>query len=139
MSLRDDVLAVLQNDVTLSALLTGGVYSGYAISRQNTPDAFDANKEVLPCALLKMETRIPLTELSGGQRDARQFFSVMLYARFGHSDLDAARERIFDLLHDHKVGENCWRILHTDDVLDLQDPTLLCAMQSTRFVSYFER
>lgn len=137
--MRDAILAVLTGDAALTGLLTGGIYSAVEISRQTTPTAFDANDELLPCGLLKMETQTPVIPHPNG---SRLFFSVMLYERAGYATIDAARKRVYALLQRQKVtpaaGGN-WEILHTDDVLDTEDPGLSCCLMVSRFVAYVRR
>lgn len=60
MSIRDEIAAVLSADETLGDLLPGGVYAGGEISRQKTPDAFDANLELQACALVSGGTEAPV-------------------------------------------------------------------------------
>lgn len=130
MTLRDSILQMLQSDAALILTLTGGVHSGTEISRQNTPTAFDANLELKPCALLKMSTDGPIAPHNFG---ARTFFSVMFFQRDGWAQIEAAKERVFVLLHFQKVGEGVWEIHHTDDVLDTRDDALAAALIISRF------
>lgn len=130
MTLRETLKQTLEFDTALTALLTGGVYTGVEISRQNTPSAFDANLELKPCALLKMATDGPLAPHNFG---ARTFFSVMFYERDGYTNIEAAKDRVFDLLHHQKIGAGVWEIHHTDDVLDTRDDALAAALMVSRF------
>jgi hypothetical protein len=74
----------LKGNGALRDLLTGGVHNGarvHEISRQNTPTAFDANKELLPCALVQLENETP----AGTLRTSSTLFIVLyFYQRFGH-------------------------------------------------------
>lgn len=52
--MKSIIATYLLNDATLAALLTGGLYyDKIEINRQLTPNAFDSNNFVKPCALLK--------------------------------------------------------------------------------------
>ncbi len=127
MSLRDDILSALQADAHLNTLLLGGIYAE-AISRQDTPDAFDANSELQPCAVVTLETETPTGPYANA---ARLFFSVYFY---GNVD-DDARERVFALLHRQKIGTRVWTIEHADDVLNQTDPGLNVGMILSRYVA----
>jgi len=130
--MRETVRALLANDPTLAGLLTGGVYGATEISRQNTAAAFDANGELLPCALVKLETETP-----GGPYDtsSRQFILILFYQRSGRTTIDAAVARAFTLLNRVKAGTNVWEIVHADDVLDLEDQALECSLAMSRYVA----
>ena len=53
MGIIQQVRDYLAADATLAALLPGGVHVAAEISRTLTPAAFDANKELRACALVK--------------------------------------------------------------------------------------
>lgn len=130
---------LLSNDDTLMATLTGGLYKDVEISRQGTPDAFDANGEIEPCGLLKMETQTPF-----GPHDhsARLFFSLLLYQRSGYGSTQAARERAYALLHRGRVSPaagGCWQIFHADEVLNAEDDGLGCSLETSRFYAVVGR
>ena len=131
MALEGDLLSSLTGDTTLMAALTGGVHSDTRISRQYTPTAFDANGELLPCALLRMATDVPVPPHGRG---SRQMVDVYLYQRTGYDAIRTARDRIFDLWHEQKVGAQTWQIFHTDDANDQEDDALGCSLIVTRFV-----
>jgi hypothetical protein len=137
--MRDAIFDVLDGDVTLGATLTGGVYTGVEISRQGTPGAFDANGEIEPCGLLRFSTETPI-----GPHDhsARLFFSVMFYERAGYTSIEAARARVYALLHRQRVtpgSGGCWEIRHSDDVLDVEDEALGCKLAISRFYAVVNR
>jgi len=137
--MRTAISSLLSGDGTLTGTLTGGVYSAGTvgeISRQTTPDAFDANEEVEPCGLLRFETDAPW-----GVHDAsaRLYFAVLLYERVGSSAIDTARARIYALLHRQVVAPDgdggCWEIRHAGDTLDQEDPALGCGLAVCRYVA----
>lgn len=130
----------LTGDSTLMATLTGGVHRAQEISRQTTPTAYDTNLEVKPCALLKGSTATPW----GPHTDSgRLYFQVLLYERHGYTSIEAARRRIYDLLHDTQLtpasGDGCYEIVHTGDVLDQEDAALGAAMAVSRFMATIQR
>lgn len=134
------VYNLLVNDATLMATLTGGVHQVQEISRQTTPAAYDANLEVKPCALLKASTATPW---GPHQHSGRFYFQILLYERHGDTSIEAARLRIYDLLHRARVtpvnGDGCYDIRHTGDVLGQEDSVLGAALALSRFVATIQR
>lgn len=130
--MRATITATLEADATLMAILTGGVHDGVEISRQDTPGAFDANEEIEPCALVKLTTEVP-----DGPHDAGavQYFNIFLYERSGFTNIDAARARIWTLLHKQKLGSGTYEVAHADDVLDQEEPALGCSMARSRYMA----
>jgi hypothetical protein len=139
MALRDLVHTTLELDATLMATLTGGLYAGGEISRQDTPAAFDANGEVLPCGLIADEVEGPYGPYGFQSTGSRAFFTVTFYQRDDYTSIDAALARAYTLLHGVKIGsasDHVWRVDHADDSADLRDPGLDCAMKYSRYVVY---
>lgn len=140
--MQSAILNELTGDATLMASLTGGLYAAAAageVSRQDTPDAFDANGEIEPCGLLKMGATMPHGPYTHSQR---QFFSVYLYERSGYTNVEAARKRIYALLHRGCVSPSeggCWGIRHTDDVPDQRDAALGCSLIVCRYEAIYRR
>lgn len=131
----DAITALLQTDAPLTAILTGGVHRAQEISRQTTPTAFDANKELKPCALVKQETATPW----GVHRDSGRLYVVIyFYDRHGYTNIEAARQRVYALLHRVKVTGS-YEVRHADDVLDQEEESLGAAMAVSRFVVTMER
>jgi hypothetical protein len=131
----DAITALLQNDAPLTAILTGGVHRAQEISRQTTPAAFDGNKELKPCALVKQETATPW----GVHRDSGRLYVVIyFYDRHGYTNIEAARQRVYALLHRVKVTGS-YEVRHADDVLDQEEESLGAAMAVSRFVVTIER
>ncbi len=131
MSIRSAILAILAGDTTLLATLTGGVYSATEISRQLTPGAFDANGEVLPCALLVLEAEDPVGPYN---TSSRLFVVLYLYEQQGYTAIDAALKRIYTLLHRQRIsGNGIWEMRHVGDVPDQRDATLNCALALSRY------
>ena len=137
--MRAAVKAVLEGDVTLMAILTGGVHTKAEISRQGTPTAFDANEEIEPCALLKVES---VTPVGPYRHSARMFLTLYWYERSGYDNIEAARARGYTLLHRTCVSPStgsCWEIVHGGDVLDQEDQALGCSMAVSRYVATIMR
>lgn len=131
----DTITALLQNDATLAAILTGGVHHVQEISRQTTPAAYDANRELKPCALVKAEAATPW----GVHRDSSRLYVVIyFYDRHGYTNIEAARRRVYDLLHRVKVIGS-YEVRHANDMLDQEDEPLGAAMAVSRFVVTMER
>ena len=142
----NEIHAVLSGDGTLTGLLTGGVHKGtvvHEVSRQNTPGAFDANKEILPTALVQQESLVPMSPFEPYPDGARLYVLVHLYQRFGYETIEGARKRVYELLHRTRFnsadGTKCWRIEHSNDLLGMEDMGLNCAMQVSRYVAVIER
>lgn len=134
---------VLIADGTLTGHLTGGIYRAEtidSISRQNTPNAFDANGEILPCALLKSESVTPWGPHYDG---AREYVLLYFYQRFGYAAIRPARQRVYELVHRTKIApvgtDKLWRIDHANDILDSGDQALGAAMILSRYVATIER
>lgn len=136
--MRDTIRAYLAADTTLMASLTGGLYAGGEISRQDTPAAFDANNEIEPCGLVALETQVPGLVYADG---ARLFFTVTCWERSGYTNIDAALERVYDLLHEKKIGVTSalWQVEWVEDSADIEDPGLLCPMKYGRYVAVRRR
>jgi hypothetical protein len=137
--MRDAIYNLLEADAGVRSALPGGLYVSTEISRQNTPDAFDGG-ELLPCGLLKMSTQTPWGPF---RHSSRLYFSAMLYQRAGTDAIEAARRRIYELLHRQRVtpegGDTCWEVQHAGDVLDVEDRALECSLVVSRYVAVIGR
>ncbi len=139
--MRDAIYSLLSQDQELMTLLTGELHQALEvglISRQNTPDAFDANGEIQPCGLLRYSVSTPVDPYPGA---TRVYFGILLYERHGYSAIDLARRRIRQLLHKVKLtpvdpAQRCWEIQHADDVMDTRDLALNCSMMASRYVAF---
>ncbi len=134
MSLRDDIKDALEDDTALMAYLTGGIFTGVEeINRQNTPDAFDANGEILPCALIKIGTELPLR--SGYLNAVNTPFTMYFYQLQGYEAIEPAMDLAFADLNEQKIGSNVWSIEFDIAVNQQRDTALDCALGSLRFVA----
>lgn len=134
MSLRDDLKTVLEADTTLMSVLTGGVHAGIEeINRQSAPGAFDDNKEILPCALIKLGTESRLR--SGIKNSVNTPVTIYFYERSGYDSIDQAMSLAFTDLNEKKIGTNVWNIEYDIAVSQQRDTALDCALGSLRFVA----
>jgi hypothetical protein len=137
MSLSDDIKTALEADTALMALLTGGIFNDVEeISKQNTPGAFDADKELKPCALIKIGT-----ELKNGPyaRSVRTPFTIYFYQRAGYSVIEPAMEKAYDDLNDERIGTGVWQLIYEISVNQQRDIALDCPLGSHRFVAVRHR
>lgn len=131
MGVRETVQQALAGDSTMMWLLTGGVWAALEISRQNTPGAFDANKELQPTALVSLEADAPEPTFD---TSTRSFVALHFYQRYGYDKIDAALERAFQILNRQKLL-GMWDIRHADDVRDQRDDVLDAALHVSRYVA----
>lgn len=129
--MRNAVKAILTGDATLMALLTGGVHAATEISRQNTPAAFDANSELKPCALLKLEAARATPPHDAG---VRQLLALYVYQRDGFTVIDTAVDRVFALLNGTPIASvGVYELRHVDDSPDMQDTGIDAALRIARY------
>jgi hypothetical protein len=129
------VVDALTNDVTLAALLPGGLYDGRTvqeISRQNTPATYDEWQEIRPCGLIKAETQTPWGPLHDG---SRLYVTVWLYAQSTYTALDEARERIYALLHRQQLTTDAgiFDVRHASDMAGLEAPGMPATLTVCRY------
>jgi hypothetical protein len=135
MNFIDDIHAVLVMDDELISILPGGVYSGSAvreISRQNTPAAFDVNMKIMPCALV-----VANTDLKSGpySRSIITTLSVYFYQLTGYDVIEQAMARVFDLLHEQRIGNQIWTIEFSNSVENQNDIALDCSLATQRYAA----
>lgn len=131
MSLSNDVKTALTANSALMALLTGGIFNNVEeISRQNTPAAFDANKEIKPCALIKVPNETPTGPYA---RSARTAVVIYVYQRSGYGVIEPAMGLIYDDLNEKQVGAKVWNIEYVGAAYQQRDQALDCALGSLRF------
>lgn len=135
MSISDEIKSAMTGNAALMAVLTGGVHNDVEeISRQGTPNAFDAiTREIQPCALIKIGTEVPLR--SGYPTAVQTPITIYFYQRQGYASIEDAMEKTFTLLNDTQTGTNVWRIEYDLSVWQMRDTALDCAMGYERFVA----
>jgi len=112
MSRETEVATYLQADTALTAILTGGIYANSELGREgitqdSTANAFDANGYLLPCAIVKQRGDIPDTRIAdeGSKIIAQSLMvEVWLYEDVSYTAIDAARARLFTIMHGHKFS-----------------------------------
>lgn len=131
----------LRNDATFSGLMTGGIYDEITnevdeIGRQTTPNAFNANGELLPCCLVKTET---ITNLDALDTSARMFVLVIVYQQYGKATMRSAVNRAYNVLHRQCVTSGgVWDCRHADDIPS-EDPNLNAYMVMSRYATTLNR
>lgn len=137
--MRAAILTHLAADAALAALLPGGLYDAAAvgrIGRQRTPGAFDANRELRACALL----RLPADSPGPIRPVTRAEATIYLYAPAtldGRAAVEGARHRLRALLHRVRVAPaagQSWALQWTGDVADLEEPDLDAAYAICRYL-----
>ena len=130
-----EIVQLLQSDSQLAAILTGGVYRAAEISRQATPDAYDEWRELKPCALVRQESQTPWGPY---EHSGRLYVTVWFYQRSGYDAIEAARKRVYALLHRQRItpeSGSAWDVVHVNDLLDQEDPGLGVPMAMSRYVA----
>lgn len=123
----------MQANLPINSLLTGGIHVTDEISRQLTPAAFDANGEILPCALVTTPG-----EFADGPDEfaGRLNCTIFFYQRTGYSVIDAAKDLTRTLFHRQKVGDPSDRVFEmrwVNVITEQRDMTLDCSMHVLRF------
>lgn len=137
----DVVVATLQGDAALGALLTGGIYAQQVvneISRQGTPAAYDAFAELKPCALVAPESVTPW----GPLRDSgRYYFTIWFYQQHGAASIEQARTRVYTLLHRQQLSATAgiYDVRHANDVMGIEAQALSALGIMSRYVATVQR
>lgn len=131
MSLSNDLKIALTANTALMALLTGGIHIDVEeISIQKTPTAFDSNKEIKPCALIKLPNEAPTGPYKTSVRTA---FVIYFYQRSGYDVITPAMVKVYGDLNEVRLGANVWNIEFVSAVYQQRDQALDCALGSLRF------
>jgi len=136
-TLRQAVVALLEADATLMAILTGGVYDRREINRTLTPAAYDVRGQLRPCAVVTISATTP--ETIPDRPFETVFFQVWLYEAEGnhYAAIGPAADRIRALLHTKTVtitGTGAvHEIRHADGLGDSYDEVLRAEMSYERF------
>ena len=137
--LRAAVKTAIENDVTLAALLTGGVFDVREISKSGTPGAFDEDKQIQPCALVKF----PADTVDGPRGLAgRLAVDIYLYEFNSYATIDQALPALYSLFHLQKVGvaaDGVWEMRWANDVRDQEDSALRTNMHLSRYEIFRKR
>jgi hypothetical protein len=131
MSLTADIVGILASDYTLSAILSGGIHDAVEISRLLTPSAFDANSEILPCALVKTGNE---NDREGKINAVQTPLTIYLYQRSEFDQIDAALARCHALLHlAHISDSQVWQARFNSEIVRTTDETLFCSLAVQRY------
>lgn len=131
MDVKAAVTALLQSDVELVGLLTGGIYSAAELSpTMDPPTPFDEVGRMRPSALVRREVS---ASTGPRQRFDRQFVVIFFYDHAGYSVINEAVTRTRNLLHEYRLGGGAYQIWHTDTVQDQYDDALLAYMHRARY------
>lgn len=137
MSVSDDIKTALEQNDDLMEFLTGGIFNDKEeISRQNTPGAFDSNKELKPCALIKVGTESKRGPYS---RSVQTPITIYFYQRDDYDVIEPAMELAYDDLNDAKVGTGVWQLMYDLSVNQQRDIALDCPLAYLRFVAVRHR
>jgi len=137
MTLSEEVQSALEANYDLMDILTGGIHIEVEeISRQNTSAAFDANGEILPCALIKLGVE---TKTGPHARSVRTPMRIYFYQRQGYDLIHPAMDIVFDILNDQQIGERVWNIEFTSDIKGQRDQALDCALGSQIYTAIRNR
>lgn len=133
MTLSSEIKTILEANASLMAVLTGGIFVDVEeISLQKTASAFDSNKEIKPCALIKIPNEAPAGPY---KTSVRTTFIIYLYQRSGYDKIAAAMVYIYGDLNEHKIGTNVWNIEHVNSVHQQRDQALDCPLGLLRFMA----
>jgi len=131
MTLSSDLKAALTADTALMALLTGGIFVDVEeISLQKTAAAFDSNKEIKPCALIKLPNEVPTGPY---KTSVRTTFVIYFYQRSGYATIASAMALAYADLNEKQIGTNVWNIEFVSAVHQQRDQALDCPLGSLRF------
>lgn len=140
MAREDEVAAILEADVTLMAILTGGVYTSgelgpLGITRDTAEGAFDADGWLQPCALVKEAPTVStsdVTDYEAQVQSARQRVEIWLYQDQGsYAALDSARARIYTLLQGY-VFDDSFELSLAQEWTRQRDPGALSGASMAR-------
>lgn len=137
MSLSDDIKAALEADDDLMDLLTGGIHNDVEeINKQDTPTAFDANKEIMPCALIKIGNE---SKRGPYERSVQTPVTIYFYERAGYDVIEPAMVIVYDIMNDQRIGAGVWQLIYEISVNQQRDVALDCPLGSHRFVAVRHR
>lgn len=112
MSLETELSAYYAADSTLSAILTGGVYTWDGVGRlglndQTTPAMYNSNGTIKPAMLIRQLDENIEGSVNDGVTPIVSVAAVVqlwVYEDSGYTSIDAAIARLFTLSHGHILG-----------------------------------
>lgn len=137
------ILAHLSADPTLLSFVSGGFYDAAevgVIARETTPAAFDANRELLPCLLIRETDDRPA---GPHPFSARIEITLYWYQRLPNATaIDQARRRAYVLLHRQRivpVGQRAWECRHQIDTPSIPAPELSALLIISRYTTHVRK
>lgn len=135
--------AVLEADITLSTVATGGIYDldeagPNGISRTITPSAFDDNEVIKPCVLVKLRSATPDGELEDEAEQyvsVREVLEVWFYEDSGYSNINTMRDRVYTLLHATQLL-GTFKVLWAGDTRNQRDTELDANVERSEYAVY---
>lgn len=128
---KTTIIALMEADAPLAALLVGGVYGVAEIHREmGSPNPFDAHGRVRPSALVRREVSAAVGPRG---RFSRQFLVIFFYDSAGYEVIDEAMHQTRALLHEQRVGTGAYEIRHVDTIDDQYDDAILAYMHRARY------
>ena len=125
------VVGLLQSDVELMSLLSGGIYGVAEITRtMEPPTPFDEVGRMRPSALVRYEVA---TATGPRLRFMRQFVVIFFYDQAGYAVIDQAKDRTRELLREYRLGNGAYQLWPVDSVDDQYDDAILAFMHRARY------
>lgn len=137
MTLETDFKDLMEADDDLMELLPGGIYEAIQvgeISRQSTPEAFDENQEIQPCAFIRMGTE---TKRGPYPNSVQTPVSIYMYERGTSEDIDVAMGIVYSMFNEKRVGSGngVWNVEYNTGSWNEFDTGLNCNLCVMRFVA----
>lgn len=108
MTLESNFQTIMEADITLMNILTGGVYTlpelgRDGVTRETIPDAYDDTGWLQPTAVIAARALIPDYRIVDyGIVSTAQVVEIWLYEDTGFTNVDAAAARLFTLFQDYQ-------------------------------------
>ncbi len=114
---EDEIAELMRNDPLVSALLPGGIYTNSATSIEGfrrgddsvTGAAFDANGDLLTCALVKQRALVPLAGVRNPSQKfaaTRQMVEIYFYEGRGYEEIELAKVQVYALLEGARLSDS---------------------------------
>lgn len=139
MATAEDIQTTLEADVTLMAILTGGVFVSsemgpYGFTRDTGAAAFDSTTGLIkPCLYIKTRSNQDDDGINDGgstTQSTRQINELYFYddEHTGYAVIRSARSRVKALLHNKEIG-TIYGLRRFNKVETAHDPTLNAALE----------
>lgn len=129
-SVISKVRAILESDPELMMTLPGGVHRKVEITRQNTPEAFDAFNQIIPCALITAGPTIPTGPTDYAALDV---VSIYFYHPADFGPIQEQVDRVYTLLNRQQAVGVWLEARRVYDSPEIEDAALQCPMRETRY------